>query len=106
MRKSEAPVVGVGVTSSCLEGGLALPKAGLPRHPVTHPVLSLSSLLGLVAEVPAQTQRRLSSKGRDSVSGEVRESKKQEASEGNFRITHTVQKGKLRPRERPQATSG
>ena len=61
---------------------------------------------GQPGEVTAQTQRRLSSKVRGSVSGEVRESKKQEASEGNFRITHTVQKGKLRPRERPQATSG
>ena len=87
--------------STRLEGGRALPKAGLPHHPVTHPVLSLSSLLSLVAEVPAQTQRRFSSKVRDSVSGEVRGSKKQDASEGTFKITHTVQKGKLRPRESP-----
>lgn len=56
---------------------------------------------GWPGEVPAQTQRRLGSKVRGSVSGEVRENKKQDASEGTFRITHTVQKGKLRARESP-----
>lgn len=56
---------------------------------------------GQPGEVPAQTQRRLGSKVRGSVWGEVRGSKQQDASEGTFRITLTVQKGKLRPRESP-----
>lgn len=62
-----------------------------PLHPVTHPVLSLPS--GQPGEVPAQTQRRLGSKVRGSVWGEVRGSKQQDASEGTFRITLTGCKG-------------
>lgn len=48
---------------------LQTPKAGFSTTPITYPILALSCLPGLVAEVPVQTHRRPSFKGKDSGSG-------------------------------------